>query len=56
MNLMTHQRGTDANGVKAKMRNEAFLYMPIPNSDILVCPMLKQNPAYGSSNEYKKSY
>ncbi len=56
LNLMTRQRGTDANGVKAKMRNEAFLYMPIPNSDILVCPMLKQNPAYGSSNEYKKSY
>jgi hypothetical protein len=56
LTLMTRQRGTDASGVKAKMANEAYLYMPIPNSDILVCPALKQNPVYKSSNDFEKSY
>ena len=56
LTLMTRQRGTDANGVIAKMANEAYLYMPIPNSDMLVCPLLKQNPVYKSSNDFEKSY
>lgn len=56
LTLMTRQRGTEASGVMAKMANEAYLYLPIPNSDMLVCPLLKQNPAYGSSNEYEKNY
>ncbi len=56
LDLMVRARGADAAGVKAKMRGEPFLYMPIPNADINVCPLLKQNPAYQSSNEYIKSY
>lgn len=53
--LMTRKRD-DASGVQAKMANEAYLYMPIPNSDIIVCPLLRQNPAYKDTNEYEKNY
>ena len=54
--LMTRQRGTEASGVQSKMANEAYLYMPIPNSDIIVCPQLRQNPAYKDTKEYEKTY
>lgn len=53
--LMTRKR-SDASGVQAKMANEAYLYMPIPNSDIIVCPLLRQNPAYKDASDYKKNY
>jgi len=56
LDLMTRCRGTEASGVKAKMANEAYLYMPVPNRDIIVCPLLKQNPAYKNTNEFEKSY
>jgi hypothetical protein len=56
LTLMTRQRGTEASGVQAKMANEAYLYMPVPNSDIIVCPLLRQNPAYKDTNEYEKTY
>ncbi len=56
LNLMTRQRGNEANGVKAKMRDEAYLYMPIPNSDLIVAPQLHQNPAYKDTNEFEKTY
>jgi hypothetical protein len=54
--LMTRQRGTEASGVQAKMVNEAYLYMPIPNSDIIVCPLLRQNPVYKDAKEFEKTY
>ena len=54
--LATRSRGTDATAIRAKMQNEASLYLPIPNSDINVCPLLKQNPAYKESSIYEKSY
>ncbi|MBQ8486858.1 MAG: RagB/SusD family nutrient uptake outer membrane protein [Prevotella sp.] len=56
LELMTRERGSEASGVQAKMANEAYLYMPIPNSDIIVCPLLRQNPAYKNTNEFEKSY
>ena len=56
LKLMTRMRGTEASGVQAKMANEAYLYMPVPNSDIIVCPLLRQNPAYKDTNEYEKNY
>ena len=56
LKLMTRSRGTDASAIQAKMHNEAYLYMPIPERDINVCPLLRQNPAYSSSSDYKKSY
>ena len=54
--LATRSRGTDAPAIRAKMQNEAYLYLPIPNSDINVCPLLIQNPAYKSGSTYEKSY
>ena len=56
LNLATRSRGADAPAIKAKMRNEAYLYMPIPNADIIVCPLLVQNPAYRTSGDFEKSY
>jgi len=56
LTLMTRQRGVEASGVQTKMANEAYLYMPIPNTDIIMCPLLRQNPAYSDSNEYEKTY
>jgi hypothetical protein len=54
--LMIRSRGSDGSGVAAKMQNEAYLYMPVPNSDIIVCPLLRQNPAYKNTNDFEKSY
>mgnify|MGYP002623715076 CR=1 FL=1 len=54
--MMTRSRGTDATAVSAKMQNEAYLYLPVPNRDIIVCPLLKQNPAYKGGNEFEKQY
>ena len=54
LNLVIRGRGTQGAGIKAKMRNEAYLYLPIPNRDLILSPGLKQNPAYGSSNEYER--
>lgn len=56
LTLMSRSRSSEANGVKAKMANEAYLYLPIPNRDIIVCPLLRQNPAYKDMNDYEKSY
>ena len=56
LSLATRGRGAEASGVQAKMANESYLYMPIPNSDIIVCPVLRQNPAYKETAEYEKSY
>ena len=56
LELMTRAEGSNAAMVVAKMQHEAFLYLPVPNSDIIVCPLLRQNPAYGSTNEYEKTY
>ena len=55
LTLMTRKRD-DASGVQAKMANEAYLYMPVPNSDIIVCPLLRQNPAYKDTKEFEKNY
>ena len=56
LDMMTSRRGADASGVKAKMANEGFLYMPVPNSELIVCPLLHQNPVYGDTNQYEKNY
>lgn len=54
--LVARGRGTDATAVSAKMQNEAYLYLPVPNVDIIVCPLLRQNPAYKNTNEFEKTY
>ena len=47
---------TNGDAVAAKMSSEPKLYMPIPQSDINVCPVLRQNPVYGSDDNYSKNY
>ena len=54
--LIVNASGSDGTAVAAKMQNEAYLYMPVPNSDIIVCKLLKQNPVYKSGNAFEKSY
>ncbi len=51
----TRGKGDQAAGLQAKMRNEAYLYLPLPNSDVLLSPELKQNPAYGSNNQFERN-
>ena len=55
LTLMVRGRGSSGDGLKAKMTNEAYLYMPIPNSDAVLATGLKQNPAYGSSTEFVRN-
>jgi hypothetical protein len=42
--------------VAAKLGNESRLYMPVPLADLKICPALKQNPGYSSSDNYSKNY
>lgn len=54
--LMTQSKGNARSGIQAKMKTEPYLYMPIPQTDINVSPVLVQNPVWSNSNEYEKSY
>ncbi|MBR1484466.1 MAG: RagB/SusD family nutrient uptake outer membrane protein [Prevotella sp.] len=54
--LMIRGNTTDGAATAAKMQNEAYLYLPVPNRDIIVCPLLRQNPIYKSMNDFEKSY
>jgi len=47
---------TNGDAVAAKQSTEYKLYLPIPQSDINVCPALKQNPGYGTNDRYSKNY
>ena len=55
LSLMVRGRGSSGDGVKAKMTSEAYLYMPIPNADVILSQGLKQNPVYSSSSEYERN-
>ena len=46
----------NGNAVAAKLGNEPRLYMPVPLADLKICPVLKQNPGYSSSDIYSKNY
>ena len=42
--------------VAAKMGTEPKLYMPIPLSDLSICPVLRQTPGYSSNETIDKNY
>ncbi len=42
--------------VAAKLGTEPRLYMPVPLSDLKICPVLRQNPGYSSNDNYSKNY
>lgn len=54
--LVVRKRSEGQDVIMNKLRTEAHLYMPIPNGDIKVCPVLKQNPAYPDADKYEKNY
>ena len=56
LQLMARKLGSQGSAVSAKLGNEATLYMPVPKTDLEVCPVLKQNPAYSTGNIYEKNY
>ena len=47
---------SNGDAVAAKMSTEPKLYLPIPLSGMNVCPALRQNPAYGTNDNYSKNY
>lgn len=55
LDLMVRKYSQGANGIKAKMKTEPSLYLPVLQSQIDVNPNLSQNPAYGNSNEFEKN-
>ncbi len=54
--LMTRKLDSKGGAVAAKTGNEPRLYMPVPLADLKICPALKQNPGYSSSESYSKNY
>lgn len=53
LKLTTRNHITQQSGLVAKMRNEGYLYLPLPESDVILCPGLKQNPVYGKTANTK---
>ena len=56
LSLMSRKLDSKGSAVAAKMGNEPRLYMPIPLADLKICPVLRQNPGYSSSDNYSKNY
>ena len=55
LNLMARKYVSGSDAMKAKMRTEAHLYMPVPYSDMQVNKKLVQNPVYNSDSEYERN-
>jgi hypothetical protein len=53
---MARKLGAQGTAVSAKLGTEPTLYMPVPKGDLEVCPVLRQNPAYSTANNYEKNY
>lgn len=56
MSLMTRKYTAGGASVSAKMRTEPYLYMPIIESEMKANDLLRQNPAYSSSDQWEKNY
>ena len=56
LDLMKRKLASKGNAVAAKMNTEATLYMPIPLSDLNICPVLRQTPGYSSNETINKNY
>lgn len=56
LQLMARKLGAQGTAVSAKLGTEPTLYMPVPKGDLEVCPVLRQNPAYSTANNYEKNY
>lgn len=56
LDLMKRKLSGKGNAVAAKMNTEQKLYMPIPLADLNICPLLRQNPGYGTTDNFNKNY
>ena len=56
LNLMKRKLAGKGNAVAAKIDTESKLYMPIPLSDLNICPTLRQTPGYSSNETNQKNY
>jgi len=56
LDLMKRKLSCKGNAVAAKLNTEPKLYMPVPLEVLNICPVLKQNPGYSSSENYSKNY
>jgi hypothetical protein len=56
LNLVARKLDSKGSAVAAKLSTEPRLYMPVPLADLKICPVLRQNPAYSSSDDYSKNY
>ena len=56
LQLMARKLGAQGSAVSAKLGTEPTLYLPVPKSDLEVSPVLRQNPAYSTANNYEKNY
>ena len=56
LNLVKRKLSGKGDAVAAKLGNEPKLYLPVPLSDMNVCPLLRQNPGYSDSDNYSKNY
>ena len=53
---MKRKLSSKGDAVVSKMSTEPTLYLPVNESDLKVCPVLKQMPTYSSNNNYGKNY
>ena len=56
LKLVKRKLSTKGDAVVSKMDTEPTLYLPVNESDLKVCPVLKQMPTYSSNNNYGKNY
>lgn len=56
LTLVKRKLSTKGDAVTSKMGTEPTLYMPVYESDLKVCPVLKQMPTYSSNKNYGKNY
>lgn len=54
LTLVARKDASASAALKAKMKTEPYLYMPVLNSQIKANPNLKQNPAYDDTDESVK--
>ena len=56
LTLMGRKFDGGGSAVTNKMLTEPYLYMPIPHRELVVCPVLRQNPVYSDATSYEKNY
>ncbi len=55
LDLMVRKLSSKGSAVASKTNTEARLYLPIPEADLKLSPLWRQNPSYGSSDTFSKN-